>query len=79
MIVIAKLKAKSGEEAKIEEALRGMVAKVGQEQGTLTYTLHSMFDVRRSSLWPCSYLFLKRATPNIAPETFNCIRKYSNG
>ena len=40
MIVIAKLKAKSGEEAKIEEALRGMITKVSQEEGTLTYTLH---------------------------------------
>ena len=36
MVVVAKLKAKAGEEAKMEEALRGMVAKVAQEQGTLT-------------------------------------------
>ena len=40
MIVVAKLKAKSGEEAKMEEALRGLVEKVTQEPGTLTYTLH---------------------------------------
>ena len=40
MIVVAKLKAKKGEEAKMEAALRDMVAKVAQEQGTLTYTLH---------------------------------------
>jgi quinol monooxygenase YgiN len=40
MIVVAKLKAKTGEEAKMEEALRGMVEKVAQEEGTLTYTLH---------------------------------------
>lgn len=40
MIVVAKLKAKNGEEAKMEEALKGMVAKVAQEEGTLTYTLH---------------------------------------
>jgi quinol monooxygenase YgiN len=40
MIVVAKLRAKSGEEAKMEEALRGMVGKVAQEEGTLTYTLH---------------------------------------
>ena len=40
MIVVAKLKAKAGEEAKMEEAMRGMVDKVAQEQGTLTYTLH---------------------------------------
>ena len=40
MIVVAKLKAKVGEETNMEEALRGMVAKVAQEEGTLTYTLH---------------------------------------
>ena len=40
MVVVAKLKAKSGEEEKMEAALREMVSKVGQEQGTLTYTLH---------------------------------------
>ena len=40
MVVVAKLKAKAGEEGKMEEALRGMVDKVAQEQGTLTYTLH---------------------------------------
>lgn len=40
MIVVAKLIAKTGEEAKMEAALRDMVAKVAQEQGTLTYTLH---------------------------------------
>lgn len=40
MIVVAKLKAKAGEEAKMEEALRGMIEKVAQEQGTLAYTLH---------------------------------------
>ena len=40
MNVVAKLKAKAGEEAKMEEALRGMVDKVAQEQGTLIYTLH---------------------------------------
>jgi len=40
MIVVAKLKAKAGEEAKMEEALRDMVGKVAQEPGTLTYTLH---------------------------------------
>ena len=40
MIVVAKLKAKKGEEAKMEAALRDMVAKVAQEQGTLKYTLH---------------------------------------
>ena len=40
MVIVAKLKAKNGEEAKVEEALRGMVLKVQQEEGTLAYTLH---------------------------------------
>jgi quinol monooxygenase YgiN len=40
MVVVAKMKAKSGEEAKMEEALKGMVSKVEQEEGTLLYTLH---------------------------------------
>jgi len=40
MIVVAKLKAKSGEESKMAEALRAMVAKVEKEEGTLAYTLH---------------------------------------
>jgi quinol monooxygenase YgiN len=40
MIVVAKLKAETGEEAKMEKALRDLVEKVAQEEGTLTYTLH---------------------------------------
>ena len=40
MIVIAKLKAKSGEESKMADALRAMVSKVEKEEGTLVYTLH---------------------------------------
>ena len=40
MIVIAKLKAKSGEESKMSDALRAMVSKVEKEEGTLVYTLH---------------------------------------
>jgi quinol monooxygenase YgiN len=51
MIVIAKLKAKAGEEAKMEEALRAMVAKVAREEGTLIYTLH------RSQKDPTQFLF----------------------
>jgi len=54
MIVVAKLKAKTGEETKMEEALRGMVAKVAQEQGTLTYTLH------RSQKDPSMFLFYEK-------------------
>jgi len=40
MIVVAKLKAKSGEESKMAEALQAMVSKVEKEEGTLIYTLH---------------------------------------
>ena len=54
MIVVAKLKAKAGEETNMEEALRGMVAKVAQEQGTLTYTLH------RSQQDPSVFLFYEK-------------------
>jgi len=54
MIVIAKLKAKSGEEAKMEAALRGMVEKVAQEPGTLTYTLH------RAKKDPSVFLFYEK-------------------
>ena len=54
MVVVAKLKAKSGEEEKMEQALRGMVAKVAQEQGTLTYTLH------RAQQDPCVFLFYEK-------------------
>jgi quinol monooxygenase YgiN len=56
MVVVAKLKAKSGEEAKMEEALRGMVEKVAQEPGTLTYTLH------RSQNDPSLFLFYEKYT-----------------
>ena len=40
MIVVARLKAKSGEESKMADALRAMVSKVETEEGTLIYTLH---------------------------------------
>ena len=40
MIVVAKLKARSGEESKMAEALKTMVSKVAKEEGTLIYTLH---------------------------------------
>lgn len=44
MIVVAKIKARAGEESAMEEALRGMVVKVAQEAGTLAYTLHRLQD-----------------------------------
>jgi len=40
VIVVAKLKAKSGEESKMVDALQAMVSKVEKEEGTLMYTLH---------------------------------------
>ena len=40
MIVVAKLKAKEGEEGEMEKALTDMVSKVEKEEGTLVYTLH---------------------------------------
>ena len=54
MVPVTKLKAKAGEEAKMEEALRGMVAKVAQEQGTLRYTLH------RAQKDPSVFLFYEK-------------------
>ena len=40
MIVVAKIKARSGEESKMADALQAMVSKVEKEEGTLIYTLH---------------------------------------
>ena len=40
MIVVAKLKAKEGDEGEMEKVLTDMVAKVAKEEGTLVYTLH---------------------------------------
>ena len=42
--IVAKLKAKSGEEAKMEKALRDVLPKVQQEEGTLLYKLHRAQD-----------------------------------
>jgi quinol monooxygenase YgiN len=63
MIVVAKLKAKSGDEAKMEGALRDMVAKVAQEEGTLTYTLH------RSQKDPSLFLFYEKYVDGAALKT----------
>ena len=54
MIVVAKLKAKSGAESKMEEALRGMVSKVEAEEGTLMYSLH------RSQTDPTQFLYYEK-------------------
>ncbi len=39
VVVVAKIKAKAGEEGKIEQALRDAIPKVRTEEGTLSYTL----------------------------------------
>ena len=37
--VVAKIKAKAGDEGKVEQALRDAIPKVKAEEGTLSYTL----------------------------------------
>ena len=54
MIVIAKLKSKSGSETEMENALKDMVKKVAEEKGTLVYTLH------RSKEDPRTFLFYEK-------------------
>lgn len=49
--VVAKLKAKAGSEKEVEEALKAMIPKVRQEQGTLSYILH------RSTQDPTVFVF----------------------
>jgi quinol monooxygenase YgiN len=56
MIVVAKLKAKSGEESKMADALRAMVSKVEKEEGTLVYTLH------QAQSDPTQFLFYEKYT-----------------
>ena len=56
MIVVAKLKAKSGEESKMAEALQAMVSKVEKEEGTLIYTLHQAQND------PTQFLFYEKYT-----------------
>ena len=40
IVVVAKLKAKSGEEEKVGKSLRDILPKVRAEEGTLSYTLN---------------------------------------
>ena len=54
MIVVAKIKAKSGEEEKMEKAFLDIIPKVEQEEGTLVYTLH------RSQKDPTVFLFYEK-------------------
>jgi quinol monooxygenase YgiN len=54
MFLVARLKAKAGEEAKMEKILKDMVSKVEQEEGCLVYTLH------RSQIDPTVFLFYEQ-------------------
>ena len=56
MIVVAKIKAKSGEESKMADALQAMVSKVEKEEGTLIYTLHQAQND------PTQFLFYEKYT-----------------
>jgi quinol monooxygenase YgiN len=56
MIVVAKLKARSGDESKMADALQAMVAKVEKEEGTLIYTLHQAQND------PTQFLFYEKYT-----------------
>ena len=56
MIVVAKLKAKSGDESKMADALQAMVSKVEKEEGTLIYTLHQAQND------PTQFLFYEKYT-----------------
>ena len=40
MVVVAKLKAAAGKEEEMKQALLDIIPKVGEEEGTLVYTLH---------------------------------------
>lgn len=54
MVIVAKLKARSGEEEKMEKALVEIIPKVEQEDGTLIYTLH------KSQKDPTVFLFYEK-------------------
>lgn len=54
MIVVAQLKARKGEEKKLEDALKEMIPSVADEEGTLVYTLH------RSQKDPATFLFYEK-------------------
>lgn len=54
ILVVAKIKAKSGEEAKVEQALRDVLPKVREEEGTLVYTLN------RSQNDPSTFMVLEK-------------------
>ncbi len=56
IVVVAKIKAKAGEEGKVEKALRDVLPKVREEEGTLSYTLS------KSQSDPTTLLVLEKYT-----------------
>ena len=62
MVIIAKLKAQSGKEGEMETALRDMIPKVEQEEGTIAYSLH------RAQNDPTLFLFYEKYRDKAAFE-----------
>ncbi len=54
MIVVAKMKAKAGQEENLEKTLKGIIPHVEKEEGTLAYVLH------RSQSEPGVFLFYEK-------------------
>ncbi len=54
IVVVAVLKAQTGKETEMEEALRAMIPKVRDEEGTIAYILH------RAQGDPCKFLFYEK-------------------
>ncbi len=54
IVVVAKIKAKAGEEEKVEKALRDVLPKVREEEGTLHYTLN------RTQIDPSTFMVLEK-------------------
>ena len=83
LVVVAKLKAKAGEEGKIEKAFLDVLPKVLEEEGTVAYTLN------RSQADPTVLMVLEKykdmdafaahgATPHLA-ELFGVITPLLDG
>jgi len=54
IVCVAKIKAKAGEEAKVEKALKDILPKVRQEEGTLEYLLN------KSQTDPSTFVVLEK-------------------
>lgn len=63
MIIVAKLKAQSGKEADVEQALKAILEDVEKEAGTLIYKLH------RAQNDPTTFLFYEKYTDKGALKT----------